>query len=253
MKWTDLFIKRPVLATVLSLFIFLLGFRAIFVLPVREYPEMDNTVITVSTAYPGASADLVQGFLTTPIEKAISSAEGVDYFTSTSDNSVSTVSANIRLNFDPDKAFTSIMSKVEQIKNQLPASAQAPVIVKNTGSAISLMYISYDSASMTPQQITAFLTQVVQPKLSTLPGVSTVSILGGADYAMRVWLNPEKMAAFGVSSSDVSAALVRNNVQSAAGQIEGKYILMTVNASTGLSDTDDFKNLVINFGIFYIS
>lgn len=245
MAFTDTFIKRPVLSTVISLFIFIFGLSAIYSMQVRQYPKMDNTVITITTSYPGASADLVQGFITTPIEKSVSSADGVDYFTSNSDNGVSTVTIYVRLNYDPSKAFTSVMSKVEQVKNQLPAAAQNPVIVKKTGSTTSLMYISFNSKTMSSQQITSYLSSVVQPKISTVSGVASAEILGGFDYAMRVWLDPVKMSAYGITPADVSSALQKNNFQSAAGQIKGKYVLMTVNAKTSNTTVNSFKNLVI--------
>ncbi len=244
-KFTDIFVKRPVLATVVSLFILLFGARAWYSMPLREYPKMENTVVTITTAYPGASAKLIQGFITTPLEKAVAGADGVDYFTSQSNDNVSTITAYVRLNFDPDKAFTNIMSKVQQVKGQLPKESGDPVIVKKTGSNISLMYMSFSSSMMSPEQVTAYISQVVQPKLETVPGVAQVQILGGSNYAMRIWLKPRKMAALGITAADVSAALQQNNFQTAAGKIKGKYIQVSVNASTDLQTQAQFAKMII--------
>ena len=244
-KFTDIFIKRPVMATVISLLILILGARALFVMPLRQFPKMDNTVITITTVYPGASANLVQGFITTPIEKNIAGADGIDYITSNSDDSVSTITAYVKLGFDPNVAFTNIMSRVSQVKSQLPQAAQDPVIVKKTGSAFSLLYEAFNSKVMTPQEITAYIRQVVQPNLETLPGVAQVNILGGATYAMRIWLNPKKMAALKITPSQVRSALIANNFQTAAGQVKGRYILMSVRANTDLQNVKGFRDLVI--------
>jgi len=189
-KFTDLFIKRPVLATVVSLLIFFIGLRAIFDLQVRQYPKLENTLITITTAYPGADASLMEGFITTPIEKEVAGADGLDYMTSTSTDNTSTINAYVKLNFDPDTAFTSVMSKVESVKNQLPKEAQDPVIQKQTGDTTDLMYIGFKSQRMDAAQITDYLSRVVQPKLETIAGVAKAEILGAQQYAMRIWLNP---------------------------------------------------------------
>lgn len=247
-RFTDIFVKKPVLATVVSLLIFIVGFRAIYSMQLREYPEMENTVITVSTTYPGASASLVQGFVTTPIEQAVASADGVDYFSSSSTDSLSTITLNIKLNYDPNAAFTSVMSKVQQISNQLPSDAQQPVITKTTGSSIALLYLNYSSTEMSRQQITAYLSEVVQPQLETVSGVAGATILGGQTYAMRVWLDPNKMAALGVSPIMVSQALTANNYQTAAGSVNSGYVQISVSAETGLSKEADFEDLTIKTG-----
>lgn len=244
-KFTDLFIRRPVLATVISLLIFIIGLRAIFELPVRQFPKVENTLITITTSYPGASAELIQGFITTPIEKKVASADGIDYMTSESTDNVSTISAYIKLNFDPNVAFTSIMSKVSEVKNQLPKAAEDPVIQKQTGQSTALMYIAFNSEDMTSEQITDYLSRVVQPKLETVSGVSEAQILGGSFFAMRVWLNPKRMAAFGVSPNDVVMALKQNNFQAAAGETKGKYIAISVNANTDVQNAKDFSNIVV--------
>lgn len=242
---TDIFIKRPVLATVVSLLILVLGVRALFELPVRQYPKLENTVITVSTAYPGASARLVQGFITTPLEKKIASAGGIDYLTSETKQGVSTITANILLNYNPSEAFTNVMSKVAEAKFELPTEAEDPVITKTTGDSFSLMYVGFNSAHMTSEQITDYLSRVVQPKIETVPGVSEAKILGGNNFAMRIWLDPQRMAGFGVSPSDVKQALINNNFQSAAGSTRGKYISLTITAHTDLESQKGFENLII--------
>lgn len=245
MNFTDLFIKRPVLATVISLLIFIIGLRAIGGLAVREYPKMENTVITVTTAYPGASAKLIQGFITTPIEKAIAGADGIDYVTAQSMQGVSTIKANIILNFDPNKAFTSIMAKVAEVKNQLPKEAQDPVIQKDTGSTVALMYIGFNSTQLSPEQITDYITRVVQPKLETIPGVAEAQILGDKTFAMRIWLKPERMAALNITPSDIANALQSKNFQTAAGKTKGEYVAYDISAATDLHTAAQFRNIVI--------
>ncbi len=244
-KFTDIFIKRPVLATVISLLIFFIGLRAIFDLPVRQFPKIENTLITITTAYPGANASLMEGFITTPIEKAIASADGVDYLTSASTDSTSTIDAYIKLNFNPNDAFVSIMSKVAEVQNQLPKAAENPVIQKQTGQSTALMYLGFNSKQMTGEQITDYLSRVVQPKLETVGGVSEVQLLGPQYYAMRIWLNTKRMAALGVSPNDVVSALQNNNFQAAAGATKGIYVALPVNADTDVQTEAGFGNLII--------
>jgi multidrug efflux pump len=245
MKFTDLFIKRPVLAMVISLLIFLFGINAINNMQIRQYPRMDNTVITIMTGYPGADADLIAGFITSPIENAVASAEGIDYMTSSSTQGLSTITLTIKLNFDPQIAFTDVMSKVQQTINQLPKEAQQPVILKQSDSSTALMYISLDSTEMTPQQITDYATRVVQPQLQTVDGVAKADILGGATYSMRIFLNPIKMAALGVSPSDVSNVLAKNNFLTAAGNTKGEYVAINVTAKTDLNNASQFSKLIV--------
>ncbi len=245
MKFTDIFIKRPVLATVISLLILLFGLKAIMSLSVRQFPKIENTTITINTTYPGASAKLMQGFITAPIEKAVASSEGIDYITAMSVQSKSSIKVHVRLNFDPNKAFTDVMAKVAQVTNQLPKEANKPVITKDTGSQVSLMYISFDSKIMSPEQITDYITRVVQPKIETIAGVASADILGAKNFAMRIWLNPAKMTQFGVTPADVKQALSQNSVQTSAGQIRGGYVLLNITAHTDLHNADDFKNLVV--------
>ena len=245
MKFTDLFIKRPVLALVISLLILLFGINSIYNMQIRQYPRMDNTVITIMTSYPGADADLIAGFITTPIENAVASAEGIDYITSSSTQGMSKITLNVKLNFNPQVAFTDVMSKVQQTINQLPREAQQPVILKTSDSSTALMYISLDSTDMTPQQITDYATRVVQPQLQTVEGVAKAEILGGATYSLRVFLNPLKMAALHVSPSEVSGVLAKNNFLTAAGNTKGEYVALNITAKTDLNDAEQFKNLIV--------
>ncbi|MCP0913028.1 MULTISPECIES: efflux RND transporter permease subunit [Legionella] len=245
MKFTDLFIRRPVLATVVSLLILLFGLNSITSMQVRQYPRMDNTVITVTTAYPGADANLIAGFITTPLEAAIASAEGIDYMTSSSTQGVSTITLNIKLNFDPQVAFTDVMSKVQQTLNQLPPESQQPVIVKSSDTSTALLYMSFDSTEMTPQQITDYVTRVIQPQLQTVDGVAKAEILGGQTYSMRIFLNPNKMAALGIAPADVFTVLANNNFLTAAGNTKGEYVAISIRAKTNLNNVDEFSQLIV--------
>ncbi|MCX7114865.1 MAG: efflux RND transporter permease subunit [Gammaproteobacteria bacterium] len=245
MSMTHVFIKRPVLSSVVSLLILLFGLYSFTQLQVRQFPKLDNTVITVMTAYPGADPDLIAGFITTPLEAAVASAEGIDYMVSSSTQGVSTITLTIKLNFDPQVAFTDVMSKVQQTLNQLPPQAQRPVILKSSDVSTPLMYISLDSHDMTPQQITDYATRVVQPQLQTVDGVAQAQLLGGASYAMRIFLNPIKMAAFHVTPADVSTLLANNNFLTAAGNSKGEYVAINLSAETDLKDPEAFKQLII--------
>jgi len=245
MAFTDLFIKRPVLACVVSLLILLIGLRAIGELELRQFPKMDNSVITITTGYPGASADLIQGFITSPLEKSVASADGIDYLTSQSVEGMSVITAYIRLNYDPNVAMTDIMAKVSQVSDQLPIESNKPIIQKSTGSQTDLMYIGYSSHYMTNEQITDYLTRVVQPKLQTVGGVANAEILGGQTYAMRVWLDTDKMASLHISPDEVTTALFKENFQSAAGKTNGKFVLFSINAKTNLQTPEQFKNILI--------
>ena len=256
MKFTDLFIKRPVLATVVSLLILLFGLNSIHTIPIRQFPRMDNTVITVSTSYPGADANLIAGFITTPLESAIASAEGIDYMVSSSVQGLSTITLTIKLNFDPQVAFTDVMSKVQQTLNKLPPQSQQPVIIKCSDTSTHLLYISLDSPDMTPQQITDYALRVVQPQLQTIDGVATAAILGGATYSMRVFLNPIKMAALHVAPSDVFTVLANNNFLTAAGNTKGEYVAINITAQTDLNNAEEFSKLIVrseNHAIVHLS
>jgi multidrug efflux pump len=245
MKFTDIFIQRPVLASVVSLLILCLGLRAIGELQLRQFPKMENTVITVTTTYAGANADLMQGFITSPLQKTIAGADGIDYLTATSLESVSTIKAYIKLNYDPNQAMTEIMAKVAEARDKLPSESDQPIIQKETGSSIALMYLGFNSPDMNNQQITDYISRVVQPKLQTIGGVASAEILGGQTYAMRIWLNEEKMAALNISTSDVVTALTSQNFQATAGQIKGKYVLFNISAETNIDQTHQFKDIVV--------
>lgn len=246
MKFTDLFIKRPVLSIVVSLLIFLFGINSIYKMQIRQYPRMDNTVITIMTSYPGADSSLIGGFITTPLESAVASAEGIDYMTSSSTQGLSTITLTIKLNFDPQIAFTDVMSKVQQTLNQLPKEAQQPVILKTSDSSTALMYISLDSTQMTPQQITDYATRVVQPQLQTVEGVAKADILGGATYSMRIFLDPIKMAGLNVTPAEVSAVLASNNFLTAAGNTKSEYVAINMTAKTDLNDVNEFSQLIVS-------
>lgn len=247
MYFTDIFIKRPVLATVVSLFILLLGFRSISGLPLRQFPKLENTVITVTTTYPGASPELMQGFITTPLQKAIASADGIDYITASSTQSVSTIQVYIKLNYSPNDALTEIMGKVAQAKNDLPRESNEPVITKSTGDTVALMYVGFSSPTMTPEQITDYLTRVVQPNIETVSGISNVQILGGNTFALRIWPDPEKMSALNIVPQDIAAALQSYNYQSAAGSTKGEWVVFNINAKTDLNSPVQFSNMVIKY------
>ncbi len=240
-----LFIKRPVLATVISLLILVLGLRALLQLPVRQYPEMKNTVISVTTSFPGADADLMQGFVTEPIQKAVSTAKGIDYLTSTSAQGLSEIKVMVRLNENPDAAMTEVMSKVAEVRALLPRGINDPVTKKTTGENFAALYLAFYSDRHSPQQITDYVSRVVQPKLATVAGVANPEILGGQKFSMRVWLNPEKLAQFGISPDEVKRALTSNNFQAAAGGSKGLLDVIGTQAETDLKSVEDFKALVV--------
>ena len=245
MALTDIFIKRPVLSLVVSLLILLIGFKAATSLPIRQYPKLSNTVITVTTVYPGASPDLMQGFITTPIEQAVASAEGVDYMTSSSVQGTSTIQVYIKLNFDPNQALTEVLAKVNSVKYLIPKESNDPIVTKTTGQTTAVMYIGFSSDELSGSAISDYLTRVVQPILSTVNGVASADILGGQTFAMRLWLDPVKMAGRGVSPSDVQAAIPANNFQAAAGQTKGYFIVSNVTANTDLQNVEQFKRMTI--------
>src|SRR5437773_698411 len=245
MSFTDIFIRRPVLALVVSLLILLIGLKAMTGLQIRQYPKLSNTTITVTTTYPGASPDLMQGFITTPISQAVSTAEGIDYLTASSIQGTSTVTAYIRLNYDPSQALTDIMAKVQQVKFQLPKESQDPIIIKATGQTTAVMYIGFASPELSSAAISDYLTRVVQPLLATVDGVASADILGGQTFAMRLWLDPARMAARGISAGDVATAIRANNFQSAPGQVKGNNTITNVNADTGLADIQQFNKMVV--------
>ena len=246
MKFTDLFIKRPVLALVVNLVILIAGFQAYRTLNVRQYPQSENSTVTVSTVYVGASADLVRGFITTPLERSIAAADGIDYLSSTSVQGVSTITARLKLNYDPIKALSEISSKVDQVRNNLPVEAQVPVInVQSADSQFASAYLSFTSETLKQNEITDYLVRVVQPRLSAIPGVQRADILGARTFAMRIWLKPARLAAFNLSPSQVNAALAANNHLSALGSTKGNLIQVALTADTDLHTVEEFKHLVI--------
>jgi len=244
-RFTDLFIRRPVLSSVVSLLILLIGAVAGLKLQVRQYPALTNTTITITTSYPGANADLIKGFITTPIEQAVSSTEGIDTLVSTSQQNVSTITLNLRLDANPDRAVADVLSKTNQVRGVLPRDANDPIVVKQTGQGYALMYLSFNSKVMTPSQITDYMTRVVQPRLQTINGVANAQILGGQNFAMRIWLDPTRMAALGVTPSDVRNALAANNFTTAAGEIKSDFTQVSVNALTSLDSAQAFGQLVV--------
>ena len=245
MKFTDIFIKKPVLAIVVSLFILLFGLRAFSELNVRQYPEMRNAVVNISTTYFGADADLIQGFITTPLEREIASAEGIDYLTSTSSAGISVIQAYIRLDQDPSEALTQISAKVNKMRGQLPQESEDPVIDLQQGQQFAAMYVSFASETLDNSQITDYLTRVVQPKLVTVAGVQRADIMGAGTFAMRVWLKPDRMTALKVTASDVSNALQSNNVLAAVGSTKGQMVAIDMTARTDLRNADEFRKLVV--------
>jgi len=245
MKFTDIFIKRPVLATVISLLILVLGLRSADLLPVRQFPFTQNAVISVSTAYTGADPDVVAGFITTPLENSIAQANGIDYLVSSSTQSISLIQAYLRLNYDPNKALGEINTKVNAVLNQLPRSSQQPVITIDVGQTIDSMYMGFYSKILPANQITDYLIRVVQPKLQAIEGVQQAEILGGRQFALRAWLYPAKLAAYHITAADVSNALASNDFISAAGRTDGDMFTVNLTADTGLYNADAFKKLII--------
>src|SRR5574337_61604 len=244
MNFTDIFIRRPVMATVISLVILLLGLNSINKMELRQYPQIATGQITISTAYPGASADVIQGFITHPIQQSVAGAEGIDYITSSSQQGVSTITVYLKLNYDIHKALTDIMSKVDQVKNVLPPQSQAPVIQSSDVRNTAIMFISFYSDQMSLGQITDYVTRVVVPKVQTLNGVAQAQVFG-FPYAMRIWLDPKKMAAYGVTASDVANALLQNNYLSAPGATRGSLVSMNIATTTDLQNPQGFADIVL--------
>ena len=244
MSFTDIFIKRPVLATVLSLVLLVLGLKAFSALQVRQYPVIETGVITITTTYPGASSTSVQGYVTQPLQAQVAQAEGIDYMTSESSLGKSLITVNLKLDYPTDKALTEILSLVQQVKYRLPAGTQDPSILKSTSQS-PILYVAFSSDSLEPQQISDYVSRVVKPTFSTVDGVAKVDLLGQSDFAMRIWLNPTKMAALGVTASDVQNAIKASNSVSAAGKLKTDFIEIDINAHTDASSIDEFKQIVV--------
>lgn len=244
--FTDIFVRRPVLAIVLNVAIIIAGLQAINSLSVRQFPRNDNAVIVVTTAYIGASAELVRGFITTPLERVIAGADGIDYISSQSQKGMSTINVQLKLNYDPIKALSEVTSKVNQVRGELPPEAEVPVInVQSADSQFASAYMSFTSDILAPNQVTDYLVRVVQPRLSALEGVQRAEIYGARTYAMRIWLKPDLMAAYNISPVQVRQALLSNNYLSALGNTKGSYIQVNLSANTDLNSVEEFKNLVL--------
>jgi multidrug efflux pump len=244
---TDIFIRRPVLTICINLLILLAGLKSLDSLTTRQYPRSDLAVVTVTTSYVGANADLVRGFISTPLERAIASADGIDYLTSSSRQSVSEIKAHLKLNFDVNSALTQIQSKVAQVRNDLPPEAEAPIIdVESSDSRFAAVYLSFYSDELQSNQITDYLTRVVQPRLSSIAGVQKAEILGSRQFAMRVWLKPDRMAAVGLSPAEVSQVMLNNNYLSAVGNTKGAMVVVNLRANTDLSSVEEFRDLVVS-------
>ncbi len=246
MRFTDVFIRRPVLAIVVNLVILIAGLTAVRSLSVRQFPKSDIAVVKVTTAYIGANADLVRGFITTPLERVIAAMDGIDFMESSSAQGVSTITVHLKLNHDTNAALTQIQAKVAQVRNELPPESEAPVIELETAdNQFAAMYLGFASKDLDPNQITDYLTRVVQPRLSAISGVQRADILGGRTFAMRIWLKPDQMAARGISPSDVEEALAKNNYLSALGRTKGSMVSVNLVANTNLQTTAEFEQLVV--------
>ena len=245
-KFTDIFVQRPVFTICINLILLLAGIQAINSLTTRQYPKSDLAVVTITTAYVGASANLVKGFVTTPLERVIASADGIDYLESSSAQGLSTINAHLKLNYDVNAALSQIQSKVNQVRNDLPPEAEVPTInVETSDNRFASIYLSFYSETLESNQITDYLIRVVQPKLSSIAGVQKADILGGRTFAMRVWLKPDRMAAMGISPRDVYTALDQNNALSAPGSTRGQMVSVNLSANTDLSSAEEFKQLVV--------
>ncbi|MGL5047540.1 MAG: efflux RND transporter permease subunit, partial [Shewanella sp.] len=245
MRFTDIFIRRPVLAASISFLLLLLGFNALNKMQVGEYPKMTNTVVTVTTSYYGADANLIQGFITQPLEQALAQADNVDFMTSESFLGSSKISVYMKLNTDPNGALADILAKVNSVRSQLPKEAEDPSVEMSTGSQTSVLYISFFSDQINSSQLTDYLERVVKPQLFTIDGVAKVNLYGGIKYAMRIWLDPARMGAFNLSATDVMQVLQANNYQSAVGQTNSVYTLFNGTADTQVATIEELKRLVI--------
>ncbi|MDP9083471.1 MAG: efflux RND transporter permease subunit [Pseudomonadota bacterium] len=256
MHFTDIFIRRPVLASVVSLIILVVGLRSFASLQVLAYPKTENGIVTISTSYPGADPESIAGFITTPIETAVAQANGIEYMTSTSQSGTSTITVNLRQNYDTSRAASEINIKVNSILNQLPSGALQPAITVKAGQSVDALFIGFRSATLQSNQITDYLTRVVVPKLQAVEGVQTAEIIGGRTFALRAWIDPKKLASFGLTASDVSAALANNDYISAVGGTKGQMVQMTLTSTSNLHSEKEFRDLVVkqvNGGIIRLS
>jgi multidrug efflux pump len=244
-NFTDLFIRRPVLAMVVSLTILVLGLRALGSLPVLQYPSTNSATISITTTYPGADPDTVAGYITTPLEQAVAQVNGIDYMTSTSQTSTSTITLNLVLNHNADSALTEVSAKINSVLNQLPVGTQQPVLLLQESETFDALYLGFSSTVLTPGQVTDYITRVVQPQIQAVAGVQNAEVLGGGNFAMRIWLKPEKLAAYGLTASDVYSALANNNFIAALGNTKGQMVQVNLAANTALHEPRDFANLIV--------
>jgi multidrug efflux pump len=245
-KFTDIFVRRPVLAIVVNLIVIIAGLQAIRTLNARQYPKLESATITVRTAYVGANADLVRGFITTPLERVIAAADGIDYIESQSVQGLSTINARLKLNFHASNALTDVTARVNQVRADLPPEAEVPAInIEPSDSVTAAMYLSFNSSILQENQVTDYLIRIVQPRLSAIAGVQRADILGARTFAIRAWLKPDRMAALNVSPVQVRQALAANNYLSAVGQTKGLLVQQNLTASTDLHSVEEFKKLVI--------
>ena len=246
MSFTDLFIRRPVIAIVVNLLIVIAGVQAIRSLNVRQYPRSENAAITITTAYVGASPDLVRGFITAPLERVIAAADGIDYLESESHQGYSLIRAHLRLNYDATRRLSEIGSKVDQVRGDLPPEAEVPVLnVESVDSQFASAYLSFSSKLLKQNEITDYLVRVVQPRLSAVPGVQRADILGARTFAMRIWLKPDRMASLDISPAQVRQALAQNNYLAAVGQTKGSLVQVNLTANTDLRSPKEFEQLVV--------
>ncbi len=245
MYFTDIFIRRPVFATVLSLLILLIGFRSFSSLPVRQYPSIEPTVINVFTSYSGANSKLIEGFVTTPLESSLGALPGIDYMDSNSTQGKSNITLHFKLGYDINTAMADVTNAVSSVRSRLPKDVNDPIIAKQDPSAEPTIYFSFSSDKISAEDITDYLIRVIQPQLQTLPGVSDARILNSREYAMRLWLDPRLMAAHNISPNDITDALRQNNVQTAPGQLKAPYLELNVNAKTDLNTPLQFNNMVL--------
>src|SRR3954469_6458698 len=246
MRITDIFVRRPVLSIVVNLIIVIAGVQAIRTLNVRQYPRLESATIVVRTPYVGASADLVRGFITTPIERSVAAGNGIDYIESQSEQGLSTINVRLQLNVNTAGALADISARVNQVRGDLPPEAEVPAIsLEPSDAAFASMYLSFDSKILEENQVTDYLLRVVQPRLSAVEGVQRADILGGRTFALRAWLKPDRMAALNISPTQVRQALAGNNYLSAIGQTKGTYVQLNLSATTGIESVEDFRRLVI--------
>src|SRR5689334_8550262 len=247
MKITDLFVRRPVLAIVINLVVIIAGLQAVRSLNVRQYPKLESASVTVRTAYVGANAELVRGFITTPLERSIAAADGIDFIESQSQQGLSTINVRLKLNFPAADALSDISARVNQVRADLPPEAEVPAIaIEPSDAQVAAMYLTFGSDILEENQVTDYLLRVVQPRLSALEGVQRAEILGGRTFALRAWLKPDRMAALGVSPAEVRQALTANNYLAAIGQTKGALYQLDVSATTDITTVSDLEQLVIH-------